>query len=507
MKVETQTLENHRAKITVEVEPEQIEKAKQRAARQLANRVKIPGFRPGKAPYHIIERTLGPDAILNQAYEIVGEEVYPKALDESGLKPYAPAEFKPPSEETPTIFEFTFPMDAEVDLGEYRDIRIPYELPATNEEDVDKTLQDLRDRNAVIEPVERSSQEGDEITVKISGQRTQPAEGEDPVLINERSQTFLIKNEEDANEWPYPGFAQQLIGLAAGDEKNFVYTFPDDSSYTSLQGKEIDYHVIVEQVKSRTLPELDDEFAKSVGDFDTLQALQDTIREGLISQAKSKYDSEFNEQALASVISGATIKYPPEMVEDQITSSIERLKNQLADQGQELDTYLKVRNMDMAQLREQYRPQAETAITRSVVMYELAQVEDITVDREEMENEALSSLNDLMRYVPPDEFKKLSKDRNFINQLSRNASVDVLSRKTYERLNTIARGEFEADQETEGEATPDESPDDEAEVTEAESELQLQPEVDNTSEETESDIKQEVANTEVTTHESNKQEG
>ena len=113
LKVETQTLENHRAKITVEVEPEQIEKAKQRAARQLANRVKIPGFRPGKAPYHIIERTLGPDAILNQAYEIVGEEVYPKALDESGLKPYAPAEFKPPSEETPTIFEFTFPMGAQ----------------------------------------------------------------------------------------------------------------------------------------------------------------------------------------------------------------------------------------------------------------------------------------------------------------------------------------------------------------------------------------------------------
>lgn len=510
MKVETQTLENHRAKITVEVELDQIDKAKQRAARQLAGKMKIPGFRPGKAPYQIIERTVGEEAILQQAYEIVGEEIYPKALDESGLKPYAPAEFKPPSEESPTVFEFTFPLDAVVDLGDYRSIRVPYELPATNEEEIQKTLNDLRERNALIEPVERASQEGDEITVKISGKRTQPAEGEDPTLVNERSQTFLIKSEEDANEWPYPGFTNQLIGLTAGDEKSVTYTFTDDSTYTSLRGKEVEYHVIVEQVKSRTLPELNDDFAKSIGDFETLQALQDTIRDGLKSQAKMNYDSEYNEKVLEMVISGATIQYPPEMVEDQISSSVERLRSQLAEQSQEFETYLKLRNMDVEALREQYRPQAETSITRSVVMYELAQTEEITVDRSEMENEALSALNELMRYVPPDQFKRMSKDRNFISQLSRNASIDVLSRKTFERLNAIARGETdeaESSQESSGEAQTSEAPAGEAVDTEAVPEAQSQPVMDTPDENTSPVAEEEPASTEATITENTKQEG
>jgi trigger factor len=457
LKVEKQTLENHRAKISVEVEPEQIEKAKQRAARQLASHVKIPGFRPGKAPYHIIERTLGIEAILQQAYEILGEDIFPKALDEAGLKPYAPAEFKPPSEQAPTTFEFTFPMEAEVDLGEYRSIRIPYELPPTSEEEVEKTLTDLRERNALIEPVERAAQAGDEITIKLSGKRTQPDEGEDPTLINERSQTILIKTEDDSSEWPFPGFSQQMVGLSAGEEKTVIFTFPDDSAFTSLRGKEAEYHIEVEQVKSRTLPELNDEFAKSIGDFETLQALQDTIRDGLKSQAKANYDSEYNEKALAKVIEGATIQYPAEMVEDQITASTERMKNQLVEQGQEFETYLKIRGMDAAAFREQNRPQAETAIKRSVVMYELARAEAITVEREEMESEAMNTLNDLMRYVSPDRFKRMSKDRNFISQLSRNASVDVLSRKTFERLNAIAKGEAAANEAAASEAAAKEA--------------------------------------------------
>ena len=110
-------------------------------------------------------------------------------------------------------------MEAEVDLGDYRSIRLPYELPPTGEEEVEKTLADLRERNAVIEPVERAAQAGDEITIKLSGKRTQPDEGEDPSLINERSQTILIKTEEDASEWPFAGFSQQLVGLSAGDKR------------------------------------------------------------------------------------------------------------------------------------------------------------------------------------------------------------------------------------------------------------------------------------------------
>jgi trigger factor len=478
LKVETQTLENHRAKIIVEVEPDQIEKAKQRAARQLANRVKIPGFRPGKAPYHIIERTLGQESILQQAYEIVGEEIYTKALDETGLKPYAPAQFNPPSEQAPTTFEFTFPMDAQVVLGDYHSIRIPYEPPSIGDEEVQKTLTDLRERNAVIEPVERAAQEGDEITIKLSGKRTQPEEGEDQTLVNERSQTILIKTVEDASEWPFPGFSQQLVGMSVGDEKTLTYTFPDDSAFTSLRGKEAEYHIVMEQVKSRTLPELNDEFAKSIGDFETLQALQDTILEGLKSQAKANYDSEYSEKVLAQVIEGATIQYPPEMVEDQITASTERLKNQLAEQGQEFETYLKIRGMDAAGIREQNRPQAEIAIKRSVVMYELAQSEAITVEREEMENEAMNALNDLMRYVSPDRFKKMSKDRNFISQLSRNASVDVLSRKTFERLNAIAKGEMVESEAPANAAADNEAPASEAAVAEATPETEPQPVTD-----------------------------
>jgi trigger factor len=144
LKIDTQTTEDHQVKLRVEVEPEQLETAKRRAARQIAKKAKIPGFRPGKAPYHIIERFAGEAAILEDAMDILVQDVYPKALDEIDIKPFGPGTLENIASTDPPVFEFVVPLEAEIELGDYHSLRLPYELKEVTDQDVEKVLENIR---------------------------------------------------------------------------------------------------------------------------------------------------------------------------------------------------------------------------------------------------------------------------------------------------------------------------------------------------------------------------
>lgn len=442
LKIDTQLLEDHQAKLTVEIEPELLENAKRRAARKLANRVKIPGFRPGKAPYNVVERYVGQATILEDALEILVDDMYPKVIEESGIKPYGPGKLENMPTMEPPTFEFLVPLESEVTLGDYRSIRLPYEPQAITEKEVDKFIDDLRTQRAVIEPVERPAQEGDQVYIRLSGERVQVAEAETTTLIKERQQLINIEKEDADNkdEWPFPGFSRHLIGLAPGDEKTIGYTYPDDSTYEALRGKIAEFHIVIEQVKSRNMPELNDAFAQSVGEYATVDALRVDVRKSLEARAKTEYDAEYSDKINVELLKDATLKYAPQMLEREVEGFISDLKNRLAQQNLDMDTYLKMRKMDLDALRKDILPNAENRLKHSLVLLEVAKSEGIKIEQNELESRTLRTLEELSQSLPMKEIKKINTN-DFVAGLAGNIASNMMVEQTLERLRAYARGE------------------------------------------------------------------
>ena len=200
MKIETTFQDDHQAKITAEIAPEQFEEFKQRAGRKLAKKVKIPGFRPGKAPYPVIARQLGEGAIVEEALEILVDDMYPKIIEESGIKPYGPGTLENIQSMDPPVLEFVVPLDAEVDLGDYHSLKKDYQLPELDEKEVDSVLNNLRQRQVVLEDVDRPAQDSDLVTVKLSAKRAGAEEESDGVLIKERSFPILVQSKPSSDD-------------------------------------------------------------------------------------------------------------------------------------------------------------------------------------------------------------------------------------------------------------------------------------------------------------------
>lgn len=455
-------------KLIIQVEPEALESARHRAARKIAQKTKIPGFRPGKAPYNVILRTIGEASIFEEAIEILANELYPKAIDEAEIEPYGPGQFQNITSMDPLTLEFMVPLEAEVTLGEYHDIRLPYESPIITDADVDRVLNDLRERQAVITPAERPVMETDQVTIKLSAVRKNVEEGDNPTLFEERSTTVNVRksDEEIGNEWPYPGFSKQLIGLSRGEGKSVSYTYPEDSEWETLRVQEAVFKFTVEAVKSRVLPDANDEFAHSVGKYENMEALLKDIRSSLEEQAHHEYNENYNQKIIAELVKGGTIKYPPQMLELEIKSYIDQLENRLAQQRLDLETYLKTRQMDNKALEEEVKPLAEERLKQTLVLFKVARQENITVTNEEIEAESAQALAHLSKQMTPDQAKKAINE-GYIRNLVGNISTDMLVRRTYERLQSIAQGKYQT---VEASAEPTPEPIAEAlEVNEADS--------------------------------------
>lgn len=441
MKIETEIRDDHQAKLTVELDESAMEEAKQRAARQLARRVKIPGFRPGKAPYAMVLRHLGEGAVIEEATEILVNDIYPKVIEEAGIEPYGPGSLENIESISPPKLEFLVPLKATVELGDYRSVSVPYEYEPVSDGDVERSIQELRERQAVLEPVDRPVQEGDMVYVRLSGKRTQVPEGEDATLVRERPMPVIVEKEDadTRTEWPFPGFSRQLIGMQAGDEKTLTHTFSEESQFESLRGVEAEFQVKIEEIKSRTLPELDDEFAQSLGEFGSLEELYQQVRKDLDEHARQTYHEEYDEKVLEEMVNRATVKFSPQMLEREIDNTIEQLNNRLNQQNQDIDLYLKTRGIDMETLREELRPVAESRLKKSLVLMEISEAEGIRIDPEELQAETNRTMNVMQQVLSKAEAKRLS-DREAINNLVGRIMMDMLTEKTIERIRQIAQG-------------------------------------------------------------------
>lgn len=448
MKIETQELENHQIKLTVETTAEPLDAAKHQAARKLARRTKIPGFRPGKAPYAMILRHLGEQAILDEAIEILVNDIYPKALEEEKVDPYGPGELEKIVSIDPPKFEFLVPLKPRIEIGDYKSVRIPYEPKQIAASDVDEVIDNLRERQAFIEAVDRPAATGDILSLVLSGKRKEVAEGAEAEIVKERQLHVLVKDSEDDLEYPFPGFARSLVGLSKGEARVLEHTFPEDFYVENLRSAEAEYTVRVEEVKSHVLPELDDEFAKSIGEYATLDELRAAIQSELQEQATAEYDDEYGEQVLDEVIKLTNIKYPPQMLEREIDQVIEQLEKRLQQQKLDMSLYLKSRKMTMGDLREEVKPVAESRLEKTLLILELSEAEAIRIDAEEVQEETNRTMDQLSDYM---EDRSLPKrlEQEVVNNVVGNVMMDMMIKKTMVRMRDLASGRITAAEQSE----------------------------------------------------------
>ena len=442
MKLNIETREDHQAKIIAEFEPSDLDKYKIKAARRIASKSKIPGFRPGKAPYDVVSRLYGEPAIEEDAIELMMEAVYPEILVEAKIDPASSGTLEDVDKGDPIRFTFVVPLQPTVTLGNYKEIRKAYAPKSVTEKQVNEFIQHLRRTYATAEPVERPAAKDDLVYIKLDATLLKPDKEENPELLKDRPLQLVIgENDPEENDYPYPGFGDNLIGLNANDEKKIKYTYPKDSKFEKLRGKAVEFNVLLQTVKQLTLPELNDDFAKMFGEYETFAQLKEAIQEQLQNRQTSEYDEMYYEELLDEVVKTATVKYPPQVLEHEMEHIIENVTHDLSHQKMELDVYLKTINKEKeVWLEEEVKPAAVKNLSKSLVLRELAKAEDIELASEEIQTEVTGMLTQIQQTTNPKALSKQLINKNYLNALTMDAASRAMSRKVFERLKDIATG-------------------------------------------------------------------
>jgi len=441
LKIEQEILEDRQVKLNVEIDNEPWQKAKHQAARRLAKRVKIPGFRPGKAPYAVIVRNIGEGAIVEEALEILIDDVYPKIIDEAEIEPYGPGRLEEVEDLDPPKFEFVIPLQPEVEAGDYKALEIAYEPPQIDDEEVDEALENMRQQQAINEPVERPAEEGDIVYMRVSGKRLDVEDDSDVMLYNQQFSSARLGQEDSATDRQFfEGFSEQLIGLAPQDQKTFTHTYPNDYEDEDLQGVEVEFQVDVTNVQAYTIPELDDEFAKSAGEFDTIEDMRQDLKSRLQEQADLTYADEYEDQVIEKLIEESTLSYPPQMVENEKQDILANLEFRLSQQGLNKDVYMQYRGVSEQEFEEEIDEAAVNNVKRTMVLYEVANAEEIKPDPNKFNETTESALDSVTADLTPKQVKDMQKGGQLANLIT-NIAADLTLRQTVEYLVAIAKGE------------------------------------------------------------------
>lgn len=454
MKIETQVLEDHQMKVIAEFETSALEKYKHQAARKIANKSKIPGFRPGKAPYDVILRIYGEEALSDEAVELMVEDIYPQMLTEAKIEPAAPGSLQDIDKGDPLKFTFVVPLEPTVDMAGYKDIRKKYTLKPVAAKEVDEFIDRLKRNYATAEPVERAAKVGDLVYIKLDAEILNPGEDDKPELLKDSPMQVVIgETDPNGNDFPYEGFGDNLVKLKAGGTKKVKYTYPADSRYEKLRGMDVEFNVLVESVKELKLPEFDDAFAQTVGEFESVDKLRESIHDQLESRARDEYESIWFEELIDQIVAQSVIKFPPQVVEHEMEHVVETVQEDLTKQKMELDTYLKtIKKEKDTWLEEDIKPVAKKRLERSLVMEEIAKLEKIQVKNEDLQEEVSNMIHEMQMQGNVD-FKKLEKqlkNERIANNMAMQAASRLINRKTLDRMKEIATGKAESAPAAEG---------------------------------------------------------
>jgi trigger factor len=359
--------------VEVEVPAERLAQAVGEATRALSRRTKVPGFRPGKAPRGVLEAVLGHGAVLEEAVDRLVQASYRDALVEKEILPLSNAdvEIVQAEEGKPLIFKATVPIRPDVKLGDYTNFNFRPQIETTDDAKVDKVIDELRDQNASLSPVEdRGARKGDYAVIKYEGTRDGvPFEGGSaermPLIIGEDR---LI-----------PGFEDELVGLKVGDTKGFDITFPTDYGEETLAGQQAHFEVEVRELREKILPDVDDDFARSMGDFTDLANLRVEVTKRLQRNALDKARHTFSDQIIEYAVANSSIELPDILLEQEVEVMHDEFRSALARQGISDEAYTKVSGKTHEELHADFRPDAEKRVKVLLVLSKIAEAENLTI--------------------------------------------------------------------------------------------------------------------------------
>ena len=413
MSVKVENLENNMAKLTVEVDNAEFLKAIDVAYNKSKGRFNIPGFRKGRVPKDMIEKTYGPQVFFEEALNEILDKTYPDAAKESGLEIVSRPEIGVDQigMDKNLIYTATVAVKPEVTLGEYKGVTVEKADTTVSAKEVNEKLKQELEKNARVIDVERAIKKDDIATIDfvgtVDGKEFEGGKGEDyPLTIG--SGTFI------------PGFEDQLIGHSAGETVDVNVTFPEEYGAKDLAGKAALFKTTIKAVKEKQVPEADDEFASEVSEFDTLEEYKKDLKKSL-KDLKEKSATTANENSvIAKVVENASVDIPKAMIESQLDNMVYDYQMRLQQQGIPMDQYLKITGQTVQQLREQMVPSAERNIKTSLVIEAVMKAENITVSDERIDEEFKKlaesykmKYEDLMKNVTDSQKESMRKDLAF----------------------------------------------------------------------------------------------
>jgi len=438
VKVTREKTEDHQVFLTIEMAPEEIEEASQATYLRLVHRVNVPGFRKGKAPRPLLVRHVGSEAFLSDVIEDAVPRACEKALAEQDIEPIVQPRIEL-VERDPVIFKAVVPLRPVVRLGDYHKTRLKPEKIEVTEERIDAVVDELRHQWATWETVERAVALSDIAILDVES----TIDGEP--FINQQGAKYQIIGGSSA---PAPGFAEEIAGMKASEEKEFTLRFPDDDSRTDVAGKEATFKVKVSIVKEEKLPEVNDEFAGKIeAEIKTVDELRERIRTDLTKRAEERSQGDFEDKVIDAAVEVSEVEYPPVLVDFEIHRMMDDQADRLRMQGLTMEQFLRGMGKTEEEFHEELHPLAERRLVRGLLLGKIAEEEGVSITPADIDAEIEELLKDYT-----DELKE--KYRPVFDSTEARESVGqrLLSRNTIGRLTDIAQG-IESDT-TAGEKKP-----------------------------------------------------
>ena len=411
MSVQVEKLEKNMAKLTVEVSAEDFKAAIKKAFNKNKNRFAIPGFRKGKAPQAMIEKMYGEGVFYEDAAAEAINASYAEAMKESGLDIVSRPEvtIEKIGKDEPFVYSALVAVKPEVTLGQYKGVEVEKADASVSAEDVEAELKKVQEQNARLLTVEdRGVEDGDQTVIDfegfVDGKGFEGGKAEDyPLTIG--SHSFIDT------------FEEQLIGKKIGEECEVNVTFPTEYHAADLAGKPATFKVTVKEIKVKELPELNDEFASEVSEFDTLDEYKKDVEKKLAEKKEIEANSKNEDAVVAKVVENATMEIPDKMIDAQAENMVQDMARRMQSQGLSLDMYLKYTGMTVEQMKEQARPDAEKRIRTRLVLEAVAKAENIQISDEKVDEEVAKmaeaykmEVEKLKSYMSESDVKQMKED-------------------------------------------------------------------------------------------------
>jgi len=374
-------LPQSRLQLQFEVPPERLAKAIDQAVVRLARQTRVPGFRPGKAPRLMLERVLGPGAVLDEAIEQLVEDTYRESIREQDIRPLTQPEVEITQREEgkPLIFKAVVQVAPEVKLGDFEHFPFLPEVRPVDETMVEKVVDELRDSEAHLEKMDdRPAQVGDYAIVAFEGTRDGAS-----FIGGSSEQMPLILGQNRL----YPGFEDHIVGLKKGEEREFDLTIPEDFQVEAMRGAQMHFNLTLKDLRGKVAPEANDDFARSVGKFTDLAHLKAELRKRLEANALDRARHEFADKIVEYAAANATIDLPEILVDREVDVMRDEMRSAIARQGMTEEAFLEATGKTEAEMSEQFRPQASTRAKSMLVLAEIARVKGVEVSEAEVEAE------------------------------------------------------------------------------------------------------------------------